>query len=87
LVPSSPVPGDDGESAEGDVELEPEPVVLDAEENAIKMALVDHAIMIKRCLAMFAKSGNEILTRHHEDLQNGKHTAFATLSPTTRPEC
>lgn len=45
---------------------------LDAQENAIKMALVDHAIMLKRCLATFAKSGNEILTRHVEDLQRCK---------------
>jgi hypothetical protein len=42
---------------------------LDPQENAIKMALVDHAIMLKRCLATFAKSGNEILARHAEDLQ------------------
>lgn len=50
-------------------EEEPEPPELDPQENAIKMALVDHAIMLKRCLATFAKSGNEILTRHHESLQ------------------
>jgi hypothetical protein len=42
---------------------------LDPQETAIKMALVDHAIMLKRCLATFVKSGNEILTRHVEDLQ------------------
>jgi hypothetical protein len=45
---------------------------FDPQENAIKMALVDHAIMLKRCLATFAKSGNEILTRHVEDLQRCK---------------
>jgi hypothetical protein len=46
---------------------------LEPQENAIKMALVDHAIMLKRCLATFAKSGNEILTRHVEDLQRCKY--------------
>ena len=45
---------------------------LDAQETAIKMALVDHAIMLKRCLATFVRSGNEILTRHAEDLQRSK---------------
>ncbi|KAL2132204.1 hypothetical protein VTI74DRAFT_4091 [Chaetomium olivicolor] len=50
---------------------------LDAQENAIKMALVDHAIMLKRCLATFAKSGNEILSRHVEDLQKYFETTYA----------
>ncbi|KAK0613299.1 hypothetical protein B0T14DRAFT_498830 [Immersiella caudata] len=50
---------------------------LDAQENAIKMALVDHAIMIKRCLGTFAKSGNEILTRHVEELLQLFESTFA----------
>jgi dedicator of cytokinesis protein 3 len=41
---------------------------LDAQENAIKMALVDHAMMIKRCLAMAARSGDEVLKKNHADL-------------------
>ena len=49
-----------------------EPPEMDAQENAIKMALVDHAIMIKRCLGTFAKSGYEILTIHVEDLLQRK---------------
>jgi hypothetical protein len=44
-------------------------VELDPQENAIKMALVDHAIMLKRCLATFAKCGGDILTRPLEELQ------------------
>ncbi|AEO71800.1 uncharacterized protein THITE_2124636 [Thermothielavioides terrestris NRRL 8126] len=56
---------------------EAEPPELDPQENAIKMALVDHAIMLKRCLATFAKSGNEILTRHLEDLQRFFETTYA----------
>ncbi|KAJ4307245.1 Deoxycytidine kinase 1 [Collariella sp. IMI 366227] len=59
----------DGEEAEA-----PE---LDAQENAIKMALVDHAIMLKRCLATFAKSGNEFLLRHVEDLQRFFESSYA----------
>ena len=49
-----------------------EPVELDPQENAIKMALIDHAIMIKRCLASFSKSSNPILTKHVEEFQRCK---------------
>ncbi|KAK3939252.1 hypothetical protein QBC46DRAFT_438181 [Diplogelasinospora grovesii] len=61
---------DDEDEAEQQPELTPQ-------ENAIKMALVDHAIMIKRCLATFAKSNNEILTKHVEDLQKFFESTFA----------
>ncbi|KAK5658687.1 hypothetical protein OQA88_2086 [Cercophora sp. LCS_1] len=54
-----------------------EPPELDAQENAIKMALVDHAIMLKRCLATFARSNNEILTTHLEDLQKCFESTYA----------
>ncbi len=50
---------------EGEEEEEAE---LDQEENAIKMALVDHAIMLKRCMAAFARSSNPILKKGYEDL-------------------
>ena len=46
-----------------------EPPELTPQENAIKMALVDHAILIKRCLATFGKYGGGALARHVEDLQ------------------
>lgn len=58
-------------------EEDDEPPELDAQENAIKMALIDHAIMIKRCLATFAKSSNQILLKHHEDLQKYFEVTFA----------
>lgn len=45
---------------------------LEPGENAIKMALIDHAIMIKRCLVSFAKSSNQILLANRGDLQNSK---------------
>ncbi|KAL2149725.1 hypothetical protein VTH82DRAFT_8377 [Thermothelomyces myriococcoides] len=50
---------------------------LDPQENAIKMALVDHAIMLKRCLATFSKSGNELLTKRVEELQRFFETTYA----------
>lgn len=48
---------------------EPEP---DAQETAIKMALIDHAIMIKRCLATFSRSPHAVLVKHGEELQRCK---------------
>lgn len=70
----------DASSHEGDESLDEleeqlmnqEPPELDAQDNAIKMALIDHAIMIKRCLASFARSSNQILLRNHGDLQRCK---------------
>ncbi|KAI0181685.1 hypothetical protein GGR52DRAFT_578001 [Hypoxylon sp. FL1284] len=55
-------------------EEEPE---LDQHENAIKMALVDHAIMIKRCLASFARSSNPILLKGYENSYRFFLTTFA----------
>ncbi|KAK1834532.1 hypothetical protein QBC39DRAFT_252207 [Podospora conica] len=68
LVPGM-TPRSRGSSPADDSDLdddEPEP---DAQENAIKMALVDHAIMIKRCLATFARSPHSVLVKHGEELQ------------------
>lgn len=56
---------------------EQEPPELDVQETAIKMALIDHAIMIKRCLATFAKSSSQILAKNHGDLQRCK-SGFST---------
>lgn len=58
---------DDDDDEEGEEEVQ-----LDQEETAIKMALVDHAIMIKRCLVNFARSPNSILKKGYEDLHNRK---------------
>ncbi|KAK4442243.1 putative dedicator of cytokinesis protein 1 [Podospora aff. communis PSN243] len=69
-----------GSSFANETEMEEdelEPPELEAQENAIKMALVDHAIMIKRCLGTFAKSGNDILTRHVEELLQLFESTFA----------
>jgi dedicator of cytokinesis protein 3 len=53
-------------------EMEDEEMEIDPQCTAIKMAMVDHAIMIKRCLAMFLRSQNEVLTRKLEELQSRK---------------
>ncbi|KAK9798846.1 putative SH3 domain-containing protein [Seiridium cardinale] len=47
---------------------EDEEVELNEQETAIKMALVDHAIMIKRCLTNFSQSENTILSNGYKDL-------------------
>ncbi|CAM1503997.1 Fc.00g015880.m01.CDS01 [Cosmosporella sp. VM-42] len=56
---------------------EEEEVEMSAQDSAIKMSLVDHAMMIKRCLAMFSRSSNEILSRRHEELQRYFESTFA----------
>ena len=64
---SSPAKGSEDEDDETDS------VELDPQESAIKTALVDHAIMIKRCLALFIKNGgNDAFVRRIEDLQKCK---------------
>jgi dedicator of cytokinesis protein 3 len=45
----------------GDDEEEPAELVLTALESALKIALLDHAILIKRCLIMFSNSPNSLL--------------------------
>jgi hypothetical protein len=56
---------------EDEDEMEPE---LTEQENAIKFALIDHAIMIKRCLTSFSRSSNQILVKGHQDLYPCKWT-------------
>ncbi|KAF7559219.1 hypothetical protein G7046_g4943 [Stylonectria norvegica] len=67
-----PEPKDDDEYEESEGGIE-----LDSQDSAIKMSLVDHAMMIKRCLAMFSRSPNELLLRRHEELQIHFESAFA----------
>jgi hypothetical protein len=62
---------EDDEDNDEDEEEEEEPE-LEPQESAIKMALIDHALVIKRCLAAFSRSSNELLSRRHGDLQQGK---------------
>ncbi|KAK0705985.1 hypothetical protein B0T26DRAFT_655315 [Lasiosphaeria miniovina] len=76
LIPGMSRAGDSPEAGSDDG-MDPEPPELDAQENAIKMALVDHAILIKRCLMTFGRSSNSILNRHLEDLQRYFESTFA----------
>jgi dedicator of cytokinesis protein 3 len=56
-----------------DEEEEPvEEVQLGPTESALKMALIDHAIMIKSCLTMFSKSSNSQLKSSYEELSRSE---------------
>ncbi|KAB8301004.1 hypothetical protein EYC80_002927 [Monilinia laxa] len=63
-----PSPVDEEDGVEELVELSPV-------ENALKIALIDHAIMIKRCLSMFAKLPN---LHSQDDLQHYFEQTFAS---------
>ncbi|KAI5926029.1 hypothetical protein F4810DRAFT_708111 [Camillea tinctor] len=69
LLPTLP-----SNSAKSGEELEPE---LSQQDNAIKMALIDHAIMVKRCLTSFARSSNPVLIAGHQDLYPHFESTFA----------
>lgn len=80
LLPSAHSTADDA-SQDGDadpddleeqMEESQEAPELSPQENAIKMALIDHAIMLKRCLATLSKSSNQNLAKEYEDLQRSK---------------
>lgn len=84
LIPGAQ-PSADNASQDGDADLddldaqmmEDQMVpTLSPQENAIKMALIDHAIMIKRCLATFSRSSNQTLLGSYEDLQTSKLTGI-----------
>ncbi|KAK8094076.1 hypothetical protein PG997_000761 [Apiospora hydei] len=72
-----------------DLDEDEDELELDTQETAIKMALIDHTIMIKRCLASFARSSNRILTKGYEDLHTPFELTFApeleVLNPSQRP--
>ncbi|PHH92780.1 hypothetical protein CDD83_5186 [Cordyceps sp. RAO-2017] len=57
------------EAEEEEHELEPKQV-------AIRMALVDHAMVMKRCLALFMRSTNELLCQKHEELNRHFESTF-----------
>ncbi|SPO03290.1 related to dock180 protein [Cephalotrichum gorgonifer] len=58
-------------------ETEDDEAELDALDNSIKMALVDHAFIIRKCLATFAKSPIDTLSRNHEELYRYFEITFA----------
>jgi dedicator of cytokinesis protein 3 len=65
----------DGEEVE-EVELSPL-------ENALKIALIDHAIMIKRCLSMFSKhpQNYRVPRESRDESSQSKHHSSHTLHP------
>ncbi|KAI1819061.1 SH3 domain-containing protein [Xylaria intraflava] len=65
------LPVADAEDIDGQ---EPE---LDEQEQAIKAALMDHAIMIKRCLTSFTGSSNQVLAKGYQDLYPHFLSTFA----------
>ena len=71
LIPTAPIVDEDDSEAE-----EVEEVKLTQIQNALKMALLDHAIAIKRCLAHFAKSDEADVKERvaEENLVHGKET-------------
>ncbi|KAG5983025.1 hypothetical protein E4U55_000921 [Claviceps digitariae] len=64
-----PQPEDDDEDDDDMGILEPRDV-------AIKMALVDHAMMLRRVLALFARSKNTTLVRKQDELQKYFEVAY-----------
>ncbi|RDW75786.1 hypothetical protein BP5796_06607 [Coleophoma crateriformis] len=46
-------------------------------ENALQVSLIDHAVMIKRCLAMFSKSSHPHLRSSYEELSQNFESTFA----------
>ncbi|OAA57606.1 sh3 domain containing protein [Niveomyces insectorum RCEF 264] len=65
---------DDEDLLDDEDEVVPE---LDPQETAIRMALVDHAMMVKRCLALLSRSTNQSVASHAEDLTRYFEAAFA----------
>ncbi|RFU81310.1 hypothetical protein TARUN_884 [Trichoderma arundinaceum] len=65
------------EGDEDDDEEEDDEVELDPQETAIKMTLVDHAMMLKRCLALFSRNKNEAISRRYSELQGYFEATFA----------
>jgi dedicator of cytokinesis protein 3 len=63
-----------------DEEGEEQRLHLSSLENALKMALVDHAIMIKRILLTFAKSPHQLLRSRYEELNSRKPYFIGTIS-------
>ncbi|KAH6606696.1 hypothetical protein Trco_005849 [Trichoderma cornu-damae] len=68
---------EDDDDDDGDGDDEDDEVELNPQETAIKMTLVDHAMMLKRCLALFSRSKNEAISRRYSELQGYFEATFA----------
>lgn len=87
LIPGTQ-PRTDNESHDGDTDvdeldnqlMEEQPAPeLSPQESAIKMALIDHAIMLKRCLATLSKGANPNFAKGHEDLHRSMSDRVCVL--------
>lgn len=65
---------------EDDEDDEEEEVEMDPLDNAIRMALVDHALVLRKCLATFAKSPIDALARNHDELHRCRFSSSVLTS-------
>ncbi|KAI9737235.1 MAG: hypothetical protein M1818_005767 [Claussenomyces sp. TS43310] len=78
LLPTGQEIGHDDHEEEEEEEEEPEiDVAYTPLENALKAALIDHAIMIKRSLTMFSKSPSTELRSCYDELSRNFESTFA----------
>jgi hypothetical protein len=63
------LPQDDDNGHDEDDEEEHVHAELSPQQAAIRIALIDHAIMLKRCLALFFRSSNETVVHQADELQ------------------
>ncbi|KFA63731.1 hypothetical protein S40285_01966 [Stachybotrys chlorohalonatus IBT 40285] len=71
------LPQDDDNGHDEDDEEEHVHAELSPQQAAIRIALIDHAIMLKRCLALFFRSSNETVVHQADELQAYFEEAFA----------
>lgn len=81
-----PEPKSDNDEEEEDEEDEEEEEELSPSNAAIKIALIDHAMMLKRCLALFARSKPDpFATNKHDELLRHFESTFAPEIATFAP--
>jgi hypothetical protein len=77
LLPQKKANEDDDEEEDGDDVADEDEPELSPENSAIKNALIDHAMMLKRCLSLFSRINNQVIAARQEDLHRCKlHSAF-----------
>lgn len=76
LLPETTSSEEEEDETDSDEEGDDE-VQLDPQETAIKMTLVDHAMMLKRCLALISRNKNQAISRAYSELQGYFEATFA----------
>ncbi|KAI0161195.1 SH3 domain-containing protein [Xylariaceae sp. FL1272] len=78
LLPAPDVASHQGDEDGDEIEIDEEAELeLSPQDSAIKTALIDHAIMLKRCLTGFSRSSNPILVQAYQDLYPHFAATFA----------